>query len=114
MIHDAISVENQVAITLWVLATSSEYRSVAHLFGVARCTVCVIVRETCQAIVKVLLPMYICFPTGNRLTETVQGFHDHWGILQCAGSKDGSHIPIRPPSLNHTIAKDFTLWFCRL
>ena len=49
---------------------------IAHLFGVARCTVCVIVREICQAIVKVLLPIYICFPTGNRLTETVQGFRD--------------------------------------
>ena len=98
----AISVEKRVAITLWVLATTSEYRSVAHLFGVARCTVCVIVRETCQAIVMVLLPIYICFPTGDRLNETVQGFLDRWGIPQCAGSIDGSHIPIRPPALNHT------------
>ena len=67
----AISVEKRVAITLWVLTTTSEYRSVAHPFGVARCTVYVIVRETCQAIVKVLLPIYICFPTGDGVNETV-------------------------------------------
>ena len=47
-----VSTERRVAITLWVLATPSEYRSVAHLFGVARCTVCKIVRDTCIAIVK--------------------------------------------------------------
>ena len=52
----AISVQHRVAITLCVLATPSEYRSIAHIFGVARGTVCCIVRETCRSIVKILLP----------------------------------------------------------
>ena len=55
----SVSTERRVAITLWVLATPAEYRSVAHLFGLARCTVCVIVNETCRAIVRKLLPIYI-------------------------------------------------------
>ena len=67
-----ISVQHRVAITLWVLATPSEYRSIAHLFGVARCTVCCIVKETCRSTVKILLPKYICFPVGNRMKETVE------------------------------------------
>ena len=29
----AISLQHRIAITLWVLATPSEYRSIAHLFG---------------------------------------------------------------------------------
>ena len=91
-----------MAITLWILATPCEYRSVAHLFGLARCTVCCIVKETCRAIVMRLLPKYIRFPVGDKLKETAQGFHDRWGIPQCAGSINGSHIPVRPPSLNHT------------
>ena len=94
--------QHRVAITLWVLATTSEYRTIAQLFGVARSTVCCIVKETCAAIVKVLLPKYVLFPVGDKLKETVQGFYDHWGIPQCAGSIDGSHIPVRPPALNHT------------
>ena len=94
--------QQRVAITLWVLATACEYRTVAHLFGVASSTVCSIVQETCRAIVKVLLPKYIHFPTGDKLKETVQGFRDRWAIPQCAGSIDGSHIPVQPPALNHT------------
>ena len=63
---------------------------------------CCIVKDTCKAIVKVLLPKYISFPTDEKLKETVKGFQDRWGIPQCAGSIDGSHIPVRPPALNHT------------
>ena len=44
-LRKAISVEQRVAITLWCLATPCEYRTVAHLFGVARSTVCTIVHE---------------------------------------------------------------------
>ena len=70
----SVSTERQVAITLWVLATPAEYRSVAHLFGLARCTVCKIVNETCRAIVQKLLPVYIRFPSGNSLADAVRGF----------------------------------------
>ena len=39
----ALTVEKRVAITLWCLAQPCEYRTVAHIFGVARSTVCTIV-----------------------------------------------------------------------
>ena len=97
-----ISVERRVAITLWILTTPSEYRSVAHLFGIARCTVCVIVRETCKAIVKKLAPLYVSFPHGESLKDVVKGFKERWGLPQCGGSIDGTHIPISAPAMNHT------------
>ena len=67
-----ISVEHRLAITLWCLSTCSEYRTIGHLFGVARCTVCVIVHDTCAAIVSVLFDQYIKFPTGNDLERVVE------------------------------------------
>ena len=97
-----MSVQQRVAIILWVLATPCEYRTVFHLFGLAQCTVCCIVKDTCKATVTVLLPKYIKFPIGEKLKETVAGFLDKWGIHQCAGSIDGSHIPIPPMYMNHT------------
>ena len=55
----AITVEKRVVITLWCLATCSEYRTIAHLFGVSKSAVCLIVHETCTVIVTTLLKKYI-------------------------------------------------------
>ena len=98
----AITVEQRVAITIWCLATPCEYRTVAHLFGVARSTVCEVVQETCRAIVHNLLSLYINFPSGEGLKKVVDGFEEKWGFPQCVGAVDGSHIPISAPELNHT------------
>ena len=73
----------------------------------ARCTACCIIKDTCEAIVKILLPKYINFPVGPMLKETVTGFLDRWGLLQCAGSVDGSHLQVWPPAMNHT---DYYNW----
>ena len=98
----AVTVEHRLAITLWCLATCCEYRTIGHLFGLARSTVCVIVHDTCTAIVNTLQSQYIQFPTGQHLTNVIEGFKSKWNIPQCAGGIDGSHIPIKPPSANHT------------
>lgn len=74
----------------------------AHLFGIARSTVCVVVHETCAAIIQKLMFLYILFPTGDELSEVVRGFNETWSFPQCVGSVDRSHIPVTPPSVNHT------------
>ena len=51
-LRKAICVEHRVAITLWCLATCGEYRIIGHLFGIARCTFCVIVYDTYKALVS--------------------------------------------------------------
>ena len=33
----AVSVQQQVALTSWILATPCEYKTVSHLFGLAQC-----------------------------------------------------------------------------
>jgi len=38
-LHKCVLVEKRVAITLWCLATCSEYRTIVHLFGLARSTI---------------------------------------------------------------------------
>lgn len=61
-----------------------------------------IVHDTCKAIVYVLLKKYVQFPTGDQLKYVVTGFKSKFGMIQCAGSIDGCHIPVMPPALNHT------------
>ena len=100
--RSAITVEHRVAITLWCMATCIEYRTIGHLFGVGRSTVCMIIHDTCAAIVNVLTDKYISFPAGDNLKKVVERFKTKWEIPQCAGAIDGSHIPVKSPALNHT------------
>ena len=85
-----------------MLATGSGYRSVGHLFGIATSSCCEIFKETCTVIVSVLLPRYICLPTGDRLREIVDGFERKFGFPNCGGAIDGTHVPIIAPRQHHT------------
>ena len=40
--------EKRVAVTIWRLATNVEYRSIGHLFGISRASICCIVQEECK------------------------------------------------------------------
>ena len=93
----AIPVEQRVALTLWLLATNADYRTIGHLFGVSKSAVCLVTKEVCFAIVQVLLPKYIKIPSGEVMKEVVNGFKHKWGFPQYAGAVDGTHIPILSP-----------------
>ena len=102
VLRRAISVGKRVAVTLWCLATPCEYRTIAHLFGIARSTVCEIVNETCALIVTTLLHKYICFPTDEKLDKLVDTFKHKWSVPQCVGAVDGCPIPVASPAMNLT------------
>ena len=87
----AIPTDVCVALTLWFLATGADYRTIGHLFGVSKSTVCLVSKEVSSAVVKLLLPRYILFPTGTALREVVDGFKNEYGIPLCAGAVDVSH-----------------------
>ena len=55
--------------------------NIAHLFAVARCTVCGIVHDTCQAIIDNLLKTYIEFQNGGAFTDVVDGFKSKWSMF---------------------------------
>ena len=47
MLQKSLSIEWRVAITLWCLATPTEYQSIAQLFGIVHLTICEIVPLHC-------------------------------------------------------------------
>lgn len=53
-----VSTEARVAMTVCRLATNSEYRTIAALFGVGRSTVAEIVLDTCEDVRIHLMPKY--------------------------------------------------------
>ena len=97
-----IAVEQRIAVTLWCLATPTEYHTIAHLSGIARSSVCEIIHEMCCAIVDCLLSTYLNFPSGEQLERVVSTFETKWRVPQCVGAIDGCHIPMAAPVNNHT------------
>ena len=65
-----VSVEKQVAATLYYLSDEGRYRKVANAFGLGKSTVSEIVRRVCAVISIVLGPKYIKFQkTENEVKE---------------------------------------------
>ena len=50
-----IAVRHGLAITLYWLADTAQYRTIANLFGVGKSTVCGIVKQVCEVIVRIFL-----------------------------------------------------------
>ena len=97
----AISVETQMAVTLYYLSDEGRYRKVANAFGISRSSVSIIVRRVCTAISEYLGPIYVHLPTSEReVQELVNQFHVYHGFPQCMGAVDGTHIPIKEPTEN--------------
>jgi hypothetical protein len=96
-VRDVVDIQKQVAITLYWLASSVEYRTIGNLFGVGKSTVCSIVHKVCEAIYEDLLNVYVKFPTGDELKNVVRGYEESWGFPNCGGAIDGTHIPIIAP-----------------
>ena len=88
----AIPLQKRVSIALWFLSTNSDFRTISHLFGVSKASVCLITKDVCVCIVDHLLPRYIRMPCGDALKQVVAGFKDKLGFPQCVGAIDGTHI----------------------
>lgn len=89
----AIPLEKRVAIALYALGSSAEYRSLANLFGVGKSTVGKILKEFCILVWSKLRTEYMSyFPlTLEKIEECVNGFHAI-AFPQCLGAI-GEFIP---------------------
>ena len=60
---DVLTVEKQLAMTIYFLKDQGSLRMTANTFGVAVCTLSVVLREVCACITRELGPRYISLPT---------------------------------------------------
>ena len=76
-------------------------RMTANTFGIARCTVGVVVHEICSILSNDIAKILIHFPQQKKdVTKIAQQFIDRFGFPQVIGCIDGTHIPIKQPTEN--------------
>ena len=101
--REPLSVEKQLAVTLYYLCDEGRYRKVANSFGISRATVSNVVRRVSLVITNKLGPKYIKLPETQPEVETlVSNFYKCHGFPQCMGAVDATHVYIRQPSVNPT------------
>ena len=61
-LRESTSARRRLAITLYFLASTSEYRTISNLFGISTAFVCICVKEVCHAIVQLLRSSHVLFP----------------------------------------------------
>jgi hypothetical protein len=95
--RDALSVEKQIAIALYKLASCAEYRVIGNVMGVHKSTVKKCVYRVVTAINKVMLRDYIYMLHESEAHFIAQKFKKKFFIPQIIGSINGTHIPITAP-----------------
>ncbi len=85
-----VTVETQVAVTLYHLSDEGRLRKVANASGLSRSCCSIIARRVSFAITKHLGPLYIPM-TEESVKEKVSKFYDAFSVPQCLGAIDGTH-----------------------
>ena len=82
-----IAIDKRLAIALYGLGSSAEYRTIASLFGVGRTTVGEILLEMAKEIYTIFKDEFLNTypPTSEKINEIVQGF-EVLGFPQCFGA----------------------------
>lgn len=97
----AVESDEQLAICIYYLAGTSEYREVGNAFGYHKSTICKFVRRVCNQIVKVLMPDWIKMPDLEECKDIASEFEGLCNIPQIILATDGCHIPIKPSMEGH-------------
>ena len=99
----AVSVQEQVALTLYYLSDEGRLRKTANAFGLGKSTVSAIIRRVCKVITVHLTSKCIKFPkTKEEVEKSSSLFYAKRWFLQCIGVIGSTHVPIKQPSENST------------
>ena len=103
-IRASVSLEMQVAIVLYKLASCAKYRVLPNQFSVHKSTVKKFVYKFCKGMVSSVIHNFIKVPTTEEAISIARRFEQKFRIPQIIGCIDYTHIPVLPPSDGY---KDF-------
>ena len=93
-----IGADIRLALTLRFLASGETYPSLQFAFRIQRSTICLIIKETCDAIQNIFLKDNIVTPMDkDSWLDVAKAFSNKWQFHHTLGCIDGKHIAIRLP-----------------
>ncbi|XP_058811120.1 uncharacterized protein LOC131676012 [Topomyia yanbarensis] len=107
-----IPLRKRVAIAMYALGSSAEYRTIANMFGVGKSTVCQILLDFCNEVWRVMKKDFLnTYPISEeQLKERIAGF-EKLGFPQCYGAIDGCHIEVRPNADDAVDYHNYKGWY---
>ncbi|KYM98112.1 Putative nuclease HARBI1 [Cyphomyrmex costatus] len=96
--RESLSVEKQVAVALYKLASCAEYRVVGNVFGIHKSTVKKCLFRVVNAVNHLMMEDYLQMPNIYKTSKIAINFEMISHIPQIFGCIDGTHIPILAPS----------------
>jgi hypothetical protein len=66
------------------------YAALANPFRLGISTIHCIIKEVCEAIWKILVPLHMPLPTTEMLLATSNKFYLNWNFPNCVGSINGN------------------------
>ena len=89
----------RLPLTLRSLATGESQQSLSFAYRIGKATVSKILRETCDAIYKLVAPAYLRPPsTKEDWIAIASDFENIWNLPHVIGAIDGKHIRIMFPA----------------
>ena len=98
--EEPIPPDFRLAITIYKVARGDYIYTIGEMCGLAKSTVCVIVTETCSAIINTLWDDTVkkYFPTSrDDFKDSMAKFGEKWQFPYAFAAVDGSHLPIKCP-----------------
>ncbi|XP_064477712.1 putative nuclease HARBI1 [Ornithodoros turicata] len=96
--RSALTVEEQLTITLRCLATGESFHSLHYQDCIWTSRVHNKIKRVCTALCNYLIPRYMRLPSTSAQWETIADrFFSLWHFPHCIGAVDGKHVRIRCP-----------------
>ncbi|XP_018360388.1 PREDICTED: uncharacterized protein LOC108759435 [Trachymyrmex cornetzi] len=96
-IREPISPDQRLFLTLRYLASGDSMMSLKYQYYVAQSTITNIIKETCNVLWSMLMPIVLKVPTHDTWKQIAKKFELNCHFPHCIGAVDGKHVVIQAP-----------------
>lgn len=94
-----------------MLAQGTTINVTAWMFRIGRSTMQKILVEVCQAIVDILISIYMPTLDTDTWQKIAKEFETRWNVPHCLGALDGKHFALRKPPNSGSIFFNYKKFF---